>query len=245
MSKAVLDTLSKHVTVRFFEDKTISDELLVTILEAARRSPTSSNMQSYSMIVVKDPKVKKQLAVLAGGQKHVETCPVFLAFCADIYKLELACKLHGVQLARSLETTLVSTVDASLVGMSVQMAAESLGLGAVMIGAMRNHPQEAAALLGLPEGVYIVYGMCLGWPLTIPPQKPRLPQDLVIHYESYQTEAMSEKLQLHDAELAEHYRRLGTNQDDAAWSGPIAKRLHKTSRPDLRKALEARGFSFD
>ncbi len=247
MANSVIDTLTKHVTIRNFLPDAISDELLMSILNAARRSPTSSNMQTYSMVVVKNPEVKKQLAVLAGNQKHIEVCPVFVAFCADLHKLSEACDLHGVTLAKGLESTLVSTVDASLVGMSVQTAAEASGLGAVMIGAMRNHPKEVAELLGLPNGVYVVYGMCLGYPdeSKRSPQKPRLQEELMIHFETYKTEGTKEKLAVHNQDLAAHYNALGTNQDEQAWTGPIAKRLDKQSRPELRKTLESLGFSFD
>ena len=246
-SKSVTDTLKKRVTVRSFLDKPISDDTLNLILESARRSPTSSNMQTYSMIVVKNPETKKQLAVLAGGQSYVETCPVFVAFCADLYRLEQACALRGVELQKSLETTLVSTVDAALVGQSTQTVAESLGLGVVMIGAMRNQPKKVAELLGLPKGVYVVYGMCLGWPDAdnVPPAKPRLPKSSVIHYEAYQTQDLETEIENYDDELAEHYEALGKNQDKQAWSGPIAKRLAKKSRPELKETLESLGFSFD
>ncbi|MCA9838950.1 MAG: NADPH-dependent oxidoreductase [Trueperaceae bacterium] len=247
MSQSVIDTLNNRVSIRFYTDEPIEDALLERILQAARRAPTSSNMQTYSIIVVKNPEVKKQLAVLAGNQKHIEVCPVFLAFCADIHKLEVALHMHGHELKKSLETTLVASVDASLVGMSVQTAAESLGLGSVMIGSMRNHPKEVAELLGLPQGVYVVYGMCLGWPdkTQVPPQKPRLPQDLIIHKERYNSSDIRGTIDAHNKELAEHYESLGRNLDEAAWSGPIAQRLHKPVREELRKTLESMGFSFD
>ena len=246
-SNDVIKTLNNHVTVRHFTAEPIADEMLGAILNAARRSPTSSNMQTYSMIVVRDQATKTELAKLAGNQKHVETCPVFIAFCADIHRLAGACEMHGVQLAKSLETTLVATVDAALVGMSVQTAAESFGLGGVMIGAMRNHPQEAAELLDLPTGVYVVYGMCLGWPDAdrYPPQKPRLPQEMIIHFEQYSHEDPQVGLAAYDKALVEHYEALGRNLHADAWTGPIAKRLQKPSRPDLRKTLQEMGFSFD
>ena len=246
-SKSVAQTLQNRVTIRKFVGKPVSEEMLSTILGAARRSPTSSNMQTYSLIVVKNPQTKAKLAELAGGQQHVETCPVFVAFCADIYRLREACKLHGVEMNNSLELTLVSTVDASLVGQSAQTVAESLGLGVVMIGGVRNHPAEVAELLGLPKGVYVVYGMCLGWPdpEAVPPQKPRLPKELVIHEETYQTGGLDEVIKEHDAELAKHYENLGRNLDAAAWSGPIAKRLQTRARPELRATLEDLSFSFE
>ena len=246
-SKSVVETLQNRVSIRSFQDKPIPDETLNLILETARRSPTSSNMQSYSLIVVKNPETKKRLAVLAKNQSYVESCPVFIAFCADLYRLEQACALHGVDIKRSLESTLVSSIDAALVGQSTQTLAESLGLGVVMIGAMRNHPKEVADLLKLPEGVYVVYGMCLGWaePESVPPQKPRLPQKLVVHEESYQTEGLTDAIQTYDRDLAQHYESLNRNLNEAAWSGPIAKRLQKVNRPELRKTLEALGFSFE
>ena len=242
---AVTETLNQHVSVRSFNGNPVSDEMLSAILNAARRSPTSSNMQTYSIIVVRDPETRKKLAVLAGNQKHIEQCDVFVGFLADVHRLEIASQMHGQSIAKSLETTLVSTVDAALVGMSVQTAAESFGLGAVMIGGMRNHPQDVADLLGFPSGVYMVYGMSIGWPAddAIPANlKPRLPESLIIHHEHYNKEDPKPLIESYDEDLAEYYGQQNRNQHTSAWSGPIAKRLVNPSRPHLRKTLEAMGF---
>lgn len=246
-SSAVTETQNRHVTIRAFTDASVSEDLVRALLNAGRRAPTSSNTQSYSIVVVRNPAVKKKLAVMAGNQKHVETCPVFLAFCADIRRLEIACDMHGVTMAKTLETSLVATIDAALVGMSVQTAAESLGLGAVMIGAMRNHPQEAADLLGLPSGLFIVYGMCIGWPEPekIPQQKPRLPEELVIHYEQFNADDPRETIRRYDEDLAAHYDSQARNLDSAAWSGVLAKQLDEPRRPTLKNTLTEMGFAFD
>ena len=243
----VTQLLDERVSIRRYRDEPISDELLRTIINAARRSPTSSNMQAYSVVVVRNPATKKELAVLGGDQRHIETCDVFLAICADIHRLEQACALHDTQLAHNLENTLVATVDAALLGMSIATAAESFGLGHVMIGGMRNHPQEVAELLGFPDGVYVVFGMCLGFPdeAKIPPQKPRLPEELIIHYETYNTNNFMLHLENHDTELAEHYRSLGRNLHDAAWTGVMATKFSEPRRPELRQILEEMGFKFD
>lgn len=246
-STPVTETMNNHVTVRFFSGEPVPDEMVEAILQATRRAPTSSNMQTYSIIVVRDLATRKELAKIAHGQKHIETCEVFLAFCADIKRLETAVAMHGVQMAKSLELTLIATIDAAIVGMSAQTAAESFGLGAVMIGAMRNDPQGAADLLGLPEGVFLVYGMCLGWPdqERVPPQKPRLPGDLIIHYEQYNKTDPTDLIAAYDEVLANHYGQLDRNQHVAAWSGPIAGRLGHPLRPHLRPDLEEMGFSFE
>lgn len=246
-SSPVTQTLNKHVSIRQYNGEHIPDEMLREILNAARRSPTSSNMQAYSFVVVRDPDTKQKLAVSAGNQKHIETCDVFIAICADVRRLAVACEMHDTQLARNLENFLVASVDAALVGMSVATAAESFGLGHVMIGGMRNRPKYNAELLGFPEGVYVVYGMCLGFPDSenLPEQKPRLPEDLIIHYEQYDTSDPTEQLRAHDAELAEHYRSQGRNLDDAAWTGVMASKFSQPKRPDMRETLESMGFRFE
>lgn len=247
ISTPVTDIQKKHVTIRQFTDQEVSDEMVNAILDAAVRAPTSSNMQTYSIVVVRNPETKKQLAVLAGNQKHIEVCPVFFAFCADISRLDASCKMHGTELVKGMETTLVSSVDAALVGMSANTAAESFGLGVVMIGGMRNHPEDVAKLLGLPEGCYVVYGMCIGWPdeAAIPEQKPRMSKGLIIHHEQYDLSGQSAKIAEYDAELAKHYESEGRNLDAAAYSGPIAKRLSSARRTNLRPELERLGFSFE
>jgi nitroreductase len=246
-STPVTETMNNHVTARFYTGDPIAEEMLEAILSAARRAPTSSNMQTYSIVVVRDLETRKELAKITHGQKHIETCEVFLAFCADTKRLETAVANHGVIMARSLELTLVSTIDAALVGMSVQTAAESFGLGGVMIGAIRNDPKRAAELLDLPQGVYVVFGMCLGWPddERVPPQKPRLPREIVIHYEQYDHVDPTPEIEVYDDELAAYYGNLNRNQHIAAWSGPIATRLDKPLRPHLRGDLEEMGFSLE
>lgn len=246
-STPVTETLNKRVSIRDFTGEAIPDEMLRTILNTARRTSTSSNMQAYSLVVVRNPETKKKLAVLAGNQKHIETSDVFIGICADVHRLEIAAEMHGKKLAKNLENFLVSSVDAALLGQSVLAVAESFGLGGVMIGGMRNHPKEAAELLGFPNGVYIVFGMSLGWPdeAQRTPQKPRLPEELIIHYEQYDSSDPREKLSEHDAELAEHYRSQSGSLDDAAWTGVIARRFTAPRRPEMRSVLEEMGFNFD
>jgi len=248
MSKnQVVETLNKHVTVRDFSPETIPDEILSSILNASRRSPTGSNLQAYSIVVVKNPETKKKLAVLSGNQKHVEDCPVFLAFCADISRIEIAAEVNNRKLAKGLELTVVATIDAALVGMSANTAAESYGLGVVMIGGIRNDPKAVAELLNLPKGAYVVYGMCIGYPKDgkLPAQKPRMAEGLIIHNEVYDASNAKKLVQDYDQELAAHYKKMGTNQAEKAWSEPVSKKLSSARRPDLKKDLELLGFVLD
>lgn len=244
-SQNTIDTLNQHVSIRHYTEAGIDDDTLMALLNAARRSPTSSNTQTYSFVVVRDPATKKTLAELAGNQRHIETCPVFVACCADTSRLQRACELHGQTLARNTESALVAVVDASIAGMSLATAAESIGLGTVMIGGMRNHPEAVAELLGLPEGAFVVYGLCMGWPADRPPQKPRLPQETVIHFERYSHEDPTAALAAYDRDLAQHYRDEGRSTPDAAWTGVIASKFSHFNRPELKAILAKLGLRFD
>ncbi|MCE7733893.1 MAG: NADPH-dependent oxidoreductase [Candidatus Heimdallarchaeota archaeon] len=244
-SMSVIDTLNKHVSIRDYTSEPISEDLLSSILLSARRSPTSSNMQAYSFVVVRDQEVKKKLAEFAGNQKHVETCPVFIAICADISRLEVACEMHDKTLGKNLENTLVATIDAALAGMSVCSAAESYGLGTVMIGGMRNHPKKVSELLNFPSGVLVVYGLCIGWPEKISQQKPRLEAGVNIHYEKYDDSGIKAKITGYDGELAKFYSSERRQTPDEAWSGVVARGFSTPRRPHLRGELEELGFRFD
>ncbi len=246
-SLSVLDTLTKHVSIREFVDKPIPEEILVLLLDKARRAPTSSNMQAYSFVVVRDRNRLKKIAELAGNQRFIETCGAFVAICADVHRLEKAASLHEKQLAKNLENFLVASVDAALVGMSLSLLAESMGLGTTMIGGMRNFPKATAEFLGLPKGVYVVFGMVLGWP-DIPrtkPPKPRLPFDAAVHFERYDDSNYEEQIRQYDKVLAEYYRKQGRTTPEAAWSGILAVRFSTPRRVNLRTELEQLGFCFD
>lgn len=240
------ETLNQHVSIRRYRDEGIPEALMHSLLEAARRSPTSSNVQAYSFVVVRNPKTKQGLAQLTGNQRHVAECPVFVACCADLTRMASACEMHGSELVRNTELSMVATIDASIAGMSLATAAESFGLGTVMIGGIRNNPEGVAELLQLPHGVYVVYGLCIGWPdeAHTPPQKPRMPESLIIHHEAYDNSDRTQALRDHDHELAEHYRSEGRESQDEAWTGVIAEKFSKANRPRLHQILAAMGFPF-
>jgi FMN reductase (NADPH) len=244
ITSETIDTLNQRVSVRDYSDKPVDDNIVRALLNAARRSATSSNTQTYSFVVVRDPDKKRELARLAGDQQHIIDAPVFVAICADLSRMAQAAAVHGQSLAVNLELSMVAIVDAAIVGQSLSLAAESLGLGTVMIGAMRNHPQEAAELLSLPEGAFVVYGLCIGWPARRAAQKPRLPEAVMIHYEQY-SPVNDAALAAHDADLAAHYESQGRKTFDAAWTGFVARKFIQKNRTSLREVLEKRGFRFD
>ena len=145
-----IETLLQRRSIRKYSDAPVTDAQVDAILQAAFRAPTSSNIQSYTVITVRDPETKQKLSVPTGNQQHIIDCPVFLAFCADLTRLEHVLQERGHTLEdNNLEIGLVSSIDASLIGMSAYLAADSLGIRGVMIGAVRNDAVKIAEILEL------------------------------------------------------------------------------------------------
>lgn len=195
----VLDLLNSHASVRQFTGEPINVEQEREILRAARRAPTSSNLHAYSIISVRESKSKEELAELAGGQKHVVDCELFLVFCADLRKLErLAEKKSYKYNGDTTEAFIVATVDASLAGCRALIAAQAMGFGGVMVGGIRNHPEDVCNLLALPRLVYPVFGMSLGKPVKPPRAKPRMPFDGLVFSERYDESLLDAAIDQYD-----------------------------------------------
>lgn len=245
----VIETLLNRVSVRKYTDQPVTEEMLDTILKTAFRAPTSSNIQTYSVVVVRDQERRDALMAACGNQRHIGTAPVFLAFCADLTRIEDALRRNGHNIdSNNLETGLVSSIDASLVGMAAYLVADSLGLKGVMIGGARNKPVEVARILGLPQRVFCVFGMCLGWPAEAPAQKPRMDYSGVVHFEQFgQNRSGADATAIvdsYDAALADHYRGQGRQTTDASWSDDMDKKFAPPLRDDLRQRLKELGFDF-
>ncbi|MBM3547392.1 MAG: NADPH-dependent oxidoreductase [Alphaproteobacteria bacterium] len=244
-----IELLSRRVSVRSYKPDPVPEAMIEAILRAAFRAPSSSNIQSYSVIVVRDREVLRRLAPVTGNQKHVAEAPVFLAFCADLTRIAHALDVRGHSVAdNNMETGLVASIDAALVGMSASLAAESLGLQGVMIGAVRNDASASAKILGLPDRVYCVFGMCLGWPAESPEPKPRMEYADMVHYDQYGKQRtdmdMAARLGAYDSALAKHYRGTGRATTDDSWTHDMDKKFHPWLRDKLRQQLKERGFDF-
>lgn len=240
-----IELIESHRSIRKFLDRPIEPETLESILHAARWAPTSHNMQAYSVIIVKNPDTKLRLSKICGNQRYVKECPVFLVVCADFYKLRVAAEMHGETLAADeLENVLVASVDAALVAQNLLLSSRAYGLGGVMIGGIRNNAQEVGELLELPEYVFPVMGMCLGYPDPDkePWQKPRMPLKAVFHEETYQTQAVPDALREYDAIMSDYYTRRTDGLRSSGWTEQLSAYISKPRRKDLTDFIKKQGF---
>lgn len=245
----VLEKLLAHRSVRAYSSEPLPSGTLETLVAAAQSAASSSNLQLWSVVAVEDAERRQRLSVLAGDQAHIRQAPLFLVWLADLARLRRVAAQRGIPAEGLdyLEMFVMATVDATLAAQNAVIAAESLGLGTVYIGALRNHPEKVAAELNLPESVFPVFGLVVGYPdpQVTPAIKPRLPQDAVLHRETYTLESQDDAVRRYDRIMAAFY----AEQDMATpgdWSEHSARRVSSpeklASRARLKETLNALGF---
>jgi FMN reductase (NADPH) len=236
----------EHRSIRRFKQDPISAQMLSAIIGSAQMASSSSNMQAFSIVGVTNPEKKQQLAALAGNQSYIEEAPLFLVWCADLKRIEIAAKSHGVEkVVSTTENFIVATVDAALAAQNAAIAAESLGLGIVYIGGIRNKPQEVSKLLKLPKLVYPVFGMCIGWPDQKPVIRPRLPLNAVYHEEEYDSASYDERISIYDETFRNYVIERSGGKQETIWSKEMASKMSRPMREHMRSFLEEQGFKLE
>jgi nitroreductase len=239
----VIRLLQSHRSVRKFNDQSVPQTLLDELIKCGQSAATSSFIQACTVIQVEDPARRRQLAELAGNQAYVATAAKFLVFCADMHRLKTACEMHAAEVNSGFtEQFITATVDCALFAQNVITAAQSVGIEGVYIGGIRNSIQAVTDLLELPDLVYPVFGMCLGYPAQNPEVKPRLPLSVIVKKDRYEDSDDERNISEYDKQVREYYRtRTGGNKDDS-WSEQIAEMLVKEARPHMKPFLKSRGY---
>ena len=251
MSTSTIELIHRHGSVRHYRPDPVPTEMVETLVAAAQRSSTSSNLQMMSVVAVTDADKRKRLAELCGNQSHIAEAPVFMAWCADLNRLERVCQLRGYkQVAEYVENFLLATVDTAIASQTAALAAESLGLGICYIGSIRNNPRAVIELLALPHLVFPVTGMTVGWPAAAPRLRPRLATEAVLYWETYNRD-QDPALRDYDRAMIETGIYEGRQVpvpgqpeqvEDYGWLEHSARRVSQPTRTFLRAVLMEQGF---
>jgi len=211
--------IQNHRSIRNFLEREVEDSIIDTILQSAQSMPNSINGQQVSAIVIKDKAKKEKLAELAGGQSWVAAAPMFIVFVMDFYKSNLAAKKNGLTqvIHESAEGTLVGAFDGGLAMGGAIVAAESLGLGIVPIGGVRKNPDEVISLLNLPQYVFPLVGLAIGYPADNSQKKPRLAFSTFKHEEVYHKEGLDAAIEEYDEMMEDYLKEVG-REAEGNWS---------------------------
>lgn len=245
MTNKIIDCLMSHRSIRSYTDKAVSDEDLDRIIRAVQAAPNWVNLQLVSVIAIKDAGRRKLFSHLCGDQPHIAEAPVFLIFCADYNRVDIACKEKGQTLdevMQDIDTVIVGAHEIGIALEAATVAAESLGLGIVPIGDVRKNAQEVIRELQLPKYVFPMLGLCVGYPENDPGLKPRLPKEAVYFEEKYDPD-LKGKLDAYDKAYAKYLQERPWNNRVGNWSDLAADfYLHPFHYRGVVEALERQGF---
>ena len=237
-----INVLKNHTSRRKFTEQQVAPELVQTIVECAQMASTSSHFQAYTIIEVKDPAKREVLMECSGGQKWIVAAPLVLLFCADLHRNETYFDGIDKDVLTNTECYTVAVIDAALAAQNAMTAAESMGMGGVIVGGIRNDVQKLIDTFQLPQRVAPLFALCLGYPAEEPGRKPRLPQDVVHKIDTYTEEHDDEKIAAYNAEVKDYYIERTGGKIDATWSEHCSKLMMAKTRDEVGVIFREHGF---
>jgi len=220
---SVIDVARQHRSIRSYKPDAVPEEILNDCLETGIRASSSGNMESYSIIITRDPKRRGRLYKAHHEQKMVLEAPLLLTFCADFHRMRLWLGQNDApDNFDNFMSFMVAAIDAVLVAQNIALAAESHGLGICYMGTTLASCREIGQILEVPKGVVPVTSFSLGYPNEDPPLRDRIPLSGLVHQETYRD---------YDRRRIEEVYR---ERETAGWNRYM-------SFPDLKRRIEKSG----
>lgn len=241
----------EHRSHRKFAERAVQADLLHVLFACAFSAPSKSDLQQADVIHVVDPATRKAIVDTIPDMPWIMNAPVFLVFCGDNRRIRQIGEWRGKVFANEhLDHFMNAAVDAGLVMMNFIRAAEAVGLGTCPISAVRNHPGVVSSALGLPEGVFPVAGLCVGYPAEPGRITPRLSLGVTVHRDRYDESTLREKIDAYDQRrhAAMPYRRQRRLEQFGevpfyGWSEDKARQYAVPERADFGAFIRKQGFS--
>ena len=181
-----MQTINTRRSIRRYKDKDVDNTLLTRLIKEAERTQTMGNLQLYSVVVTRSKELKAKLAPAHFNQPMVTGAPVVLTFCADYRRTTLWAEQRQATPGYDNPLSFVNAMtDALLFCQTFCNLAEEEGLGCCFLGTTVYQPQSIIDTLQLPELVFPVATITLGWPDENPPLSDRLPVSTIIHEETF------------------------------------------------------------
>lgn len=237
---ATLSVLNNHVSVRHFLDKKIPQSDIQTLIRSAQSASSASFLQAYSIIDIEDTALREKIAKLAGNQSFIQKASHFFIFCADFYRLYQLSHTRQIDISATLsniDSALVGSIDAALAAQNMAVAAEAMGLGICFVGGIRDQIEAISDLLQLPDYVFPVFGLAVGYPADKNELKPRLPIES-IYFKNQYNKYTQDSVEEYNQRSKEYYhnRKGGSTHD--LWSDGVFKSLKRAQDLPIKAFLK-------
>ena len=248
-----LTNILNHRSHRRYKDKPIPDKLLEVLLAAAFSAPAKSDLQQSSVVVIRDKEKQEAIADMIPSMPWLRTCPLLMIFLGDSRRIRRICEMRNKPFANNhLDAFLNAAVDAGLVLMNFMRAAEAVGLGCCPISVVRNHIDEVAQLLELPNFVFPVAGMTAGYPSDDGYLSLRLPPAVNVHINAYNDTQLEQEIDSYDKRRDSIFSIPPEKQRKVeeygvanfySWSEDKARQVSSRERDQLATYLIKKGFN--
>jgi nitroreductase/FMN reductase [NAD(P)H] len=249
----VLADMANRRVVRRYADKPIDPVLLETLCAVALSAPSKSDLQQADIVIVTDKGQREKLEALIPENPWAKAGPALLVFCGNNRRHRLLFEWRGRPFVNDyLDPFFNAAVDAGIVLATFIAAADRVGLGTCPISQIRNHAAQVAEVLGLPQHVFPVAGLGIGWPSFEGVMTPRLGLDVSIHRDRYDETGLREKVAAYDLRRNEtqpyktqrFVEKFG-EAPDYGWSEDKARQYSVQERADFGAFVRAKGFKLD
>jgi len=253
-----LNLFSGRRSIRKFSSEPVRTVDVHRIVEGGKCAPTACNLQTYSIIWIRDAKLKEKVYDACGKFDSIKEAPIVFVICADVHRLSKALDYlgsnHCFKHDQGYFFKLLSIMDACFLAENMTVAAESLGLGTVYIG-MAFANDKLIKNLNLPKHVLPLTLLCIGYPNEKPPTRPRWPLSSVLLIDNYRDpteEEVKSHLKYMDEKLEKegHFKKYLSTKRGAKYTYSeyiqSITSLKSTARTDARivRVLEEAGFFY-
>ena len=198
-----MKNLDTRRSIRKYTSSDVSEELLNKLFTQAARTQTMGNLQLYSVVVTRDPKIKEQLAPAHFNQPMVTEAPVLLTICADFNRTSFWARCRNAEPGYDNFLSFMNAVqDTLLFAQTVTVLAEAAGLGTCYLGTTVYMPETISKVLNLHKFVVPVATITVGYPAEDAKKSDRLPVEAIMHNETYHDYSAEQIDQIYSAKEA-------------------------------------------
>ncbi len=252
VDNGVLRQLMTRRSHRRFRPEPIDPSLLYSLFAAAFSAPSKSDLQQASVVRVTDRDRLRRIAALDDKVRWIADAPAFMVWCGDNRRIRRLAAHRDHPFANDhLDAFMNAAVDAGIAMQSFIVAAESVGLGCCPVSEVRDHIDALDRELSLPDHVFPVAGLCVGWPAEAGHVSMRLPLSVTVHENAYDDGELVERVTAYDrrreaarptpAHAQRDVARFGVS-DDYGWSEHRTRQYARPMRTDFGAYVRRKKF---
>ena len=244
-----LRSMASRRSHRRFKAEPLSLELLQMLCAVALSAPSKSDMQARDIVIVRNKAKHQRLAEMV-GQEWLPSAPELLVFCANNKRQRQIHEWREKPFENDhLDAFFNPAVDAGIAMQAFVTAAESIGLGCCPISGIRNDCALVNEVLELPEYVFPVVGLGVGWPSGAGHMSVRLPLEATVHVDTFKDNAIKDHVDayddrryaIHHAANQRQVERFG-EAEKYTWSEDKARQYASPERADFGAYVTSKGF---